>query len=66
MILLKLQDNDKETKKLRSEGLPNGWKDIKEMLYYQSFLYVLKVICSALISKHHDIPLKSDFDIKKT
>ena len=29
-----LQDDDKEAKKLRSEGLPEGWKDIEQVLHY--------------------------------
>ena len=64
--LPKLQENDKETKKLTSKRLPKGWKDFKEVLYYQGFPYVLKVICTKLINKHYDDPLTGYFDIKKT
>ncbi len=35
MTLPKLQNDDKKAKKLSLEGLLKGWKDIKEMLYYQ-------------------------------
>ena len=67
MRILKLQDDDKENKKLRSEPvLPEGWGNIEQVFYYQGISYVLKVICSELISRHHDNPLASYFGIKKT
>ena len=65
MRLPGLQVDNKEAKKLRSEKLSESWKDIKKMLYYQSFLYILKVIFSELISKHYNDPLIGHFDIKK-
>ncbi len=55
--LPELQDDNKEAKKLRSDGLSEGWKDIEEVLHYQGLLYVLKVIRSELISTYHDDPL---------
>ncbi len=64
--LPELQDDDKEAMKLRSEGLPEGWKDIEQVLHYQDLPYVPKVIRSELISKHHDNPLAGHFSIKKT
>ncbi len=48
MKLPELQDDDKKAKKLRSEGLPKGWEDIEEVLYYQGLLYIPKVICAEL------------------
>ena len=65
MRLFKLADNHKEAKKLHSKRLPKGWEDIEEVLYYEGLTYVLKVICSELISKHHDNPLVGYFGIKK-
>ncbi len=38
--LPELQDDDKDAMKLRSEGLPEGWEDIKQVLYYQGLPYV--------------------------
>ena len=32
--LPKLQDNDKEAKTLRSEGLPESWENIKQVLFF--------------------------------
>ncbi len=65
MRLPKLRDDDKEAMKLRSEGLPEGWEDIKQVLHYQSLPYVLKVIRLELISRHHDDLLASYFGIEK-
>ncbi len=66
MRLPKLQDEDKEAIKLRSEGLPEGWEDIEQVLHYQGLPYVPKVIRSELISRHHDDPLAGHFGIEKT
>ncbi len=64
--LPELQDDDKEAMKLRSEGLPEGWEDIEQVLHYQGLPYVPKVIRSELISRHHDDPLAGHFSIEKT
>ncbi len=61
-----LQDNDKEAKKLRLEGLSENWEDIEEMFYYQGLPYILKVICSKLISRYHNNLLAGHFGIEKT
>ncbi len=34
MRLSEPQDEDKEVMKLRSEGLPEGWEDIVQVLHY--------------------------------
>ncbi len=61
-----LQDDSKEAKKLRSEGLLEGWEDIKQVLHYYGLPYIPKVIRSELISRHHDDLLAGHFGIKKT
>ncbi len=66
MRLPELQDDDKEAMKLRSEGLPEGWEDIEQVLHYQDLPYVPKVIRSELISRQHDDPLAGHFGIEKT
>ncbi len=66
MRLPKLQDDDKEAKKLRPEGLPEGWEDIKQVLYYKGLPYISKVICSELISRYQDNFFIGHFGIKKT
>ena len=66
MRLPELQDNDKEAMKLRSERLPEGWKNIEQVFYYQGFPYVPKIIRSELISRHNNDPLAGHFGIEKT
>ncbi len=66
MRLPELQDDDNEAMKVRSEGLPEGWEDIKQVLYYQRLPYIPKVIHSELISRHHNDPLAGYFGIEKT
>lgn len=63
--LPELQDDNKEAKKLRSKRLLEVWEDIKEVLHYQSLLYIPKVIYSELISRHHDNLFAGHFDIEK-
>ena len=63
---LKLQDDNKKTKKLRLEKLSEGLKEIEMVFHYQGFLYVPKIIYSELISKHHSNPVLGHFGIKKT
>ncbi len=59
-------DNKKAKKKLRSKGLPKVWEDLKEVFHYEDLLFVPKVICLELISKHHNNLLAGYFDIEKT
>ena len=66
MRLFKLQNNNKKVKKLKSEKLLEGWEDIEEVLYYLSLLYILKVIYSELINRHHNNLLIGHFRIEKT
>ena len=67
MRLLELQDDDKEAKELRSEQiLPESWKDIEQVLHYQSLPYIPKIIHSELISRHHDNLFTGHFGIEKT
>ncbi len=63
--LLELQDDNKEAKKLRLEGLSEGCEDMEDVLYYQGLPYVPKVICFKLISRHHDNSLIGHFGIEK-
>ncbi len=64
--LPQLEDNNKEAKKLRLEGLLEGWEDIEQVFYYQSLSYVPKVIRSKLISRHHNYFLAGHFSIEKS
>ena len=64
--LPELQDNDKEAIVLRAGGLPEGWEDVKGVLQYQEPPYIPEIICSKVISCHHDDPLAGHFGINKT
>ena len=66
MRLSELQNDDKKAMKLRSRGLSEGWEDIEKMFYYKNLLYVLKIIHSELISRHHNNLLIGHFSIEKT
>ncbi len=66
MRLSGLQNDDKKAKKLRSEGLPESWEAIEQVLHYQGLLYIPKVIYSELISRHHNNLLVGHFGIEKT
>lgn len=63
--LSKLQENDLETRKF-TENLPEGWKDIKNIFYYQNLPYISEIICFQIISHHYNDPLAGCFGIKKT
>ena len=41
------------------------WQDIEDILHYQSFFYVLKIIRIELISRHYNNLLAGYFGIKK-
>ncbi len=66
MRLPELQNDDKETMKLRSERLLEGWEGIEQMLHYQSLPYVPKVICLELINRYHDDLLAGHCGLEKT
>ncbi len=66
MRLSKLQDDNKEAMKLRSEGLQEGWEDIKQVFHYQGLPYVPKVIRSEQINRHHNNPFAGHFGIEQT
>ena len=53
--LSELQENDEEAKLFRrAAGLPKGWKDIERVLQYQGLPYIPEIICSEVISRHHN------------
>ncbi len=66
MRLFELQNDDKKAKKLRSEGLLEGWKDIEQVLHYQGLPYVSKIIRSELINRHYDKLFTGHFSIEKS
>ena len=64
--LQELQSKDKQARKFRAEqSVKNGWEDIDGMLYHQSLPYILKILQTELISKHHNNSLAGHFGIEK-
>ena len=65
--LSKLQDNDKEIKLLRgSASLLEDWKDVEGVLQYRGLPYILEIICSKVINRHHNDLFARHFGINKT
>ena len=64
--LPKLQDEDEEAKALRAASLPEGWKEVEEVLQYQKLPYVPEIIRSKVINRHHNDFLVGHFGIDKT
>ena len=65
--LSELQENDDKVKLLRgSADLPEGWEDVEGVLQYQGLPYVPEIICSKVISRHHNDLLVGHFGIDKT
>ena len=62
-----MQKNDEVAKLLKgSADLPEGWKDVEGVLQYQRLPYVLEIIRSEVISRHHNGFLARHFGIDKT
>ena len=65
--LSELQENDEEVKLFKSfASLPEGWEDVEGVLQFQGLLYILKIIRSEVVSRHHNDPLAEHFGIDKT
>ena len=64
--LTKLLAKDKEANTLKVADFPEDWEDVKGVLGYQGLLYVPEIICSKVISCHHNDLLARHFRIDKT
>ena len=64
--LQKLQSKDKQARKLRVEQPVKDWQDIKGVLHHQGLPYILEIIWTELIRRHHDNLLAGHFGIMKT
>ena len=49
-----------------SAGLPEDWEDVEGVLQYRRLPYIPEIICSKVISCHHDDSLAEHFGINKT
>ena len=64
--LQELQGEDEQARKLRAEQpVKEGWEDIDGVLHHQGLPYILEIIRTKLVSKHHNDPLVGHFGIKK-
>lgn len=63
---LELWDDNKEAKKIKSKEVPEGWKNIKDIIHYQGLPYMPKVLCLELISRYYDNYLIGHFEMEKT
>ena len=64
--LVELQAEDGQAQKIRAEKLGGNWKDSKGILHHQDLPYILEIIRTKQISRHHDNPLAGHFGIEKT
>ena len=64
--LQELQRENKQARKLKAKQLvKDGWKVINGILYYQGLPYVLEIIQTELVYRHHNDQLAGHFGIKK-
>ncbi len=56
---------DQEARRIREQGLKEGWEEIEEVLHHQGLIYVLEIVRTELISRHHDDLLTGHFGIDK-
>ena len=52
--LVELQVEDGQARKIRAEKLGKNWQDSSRILHHQGPLYVLEIIKTKLISRHHN------------
>ncbi len=65
--LSELQAEDQETRRIREQGLKDGWEENPDgVLCHQGLLYMPEIIRTKLISRHHDDPLTGHIGIDKT
>ena len=62
--LQELQSKDKQAQKAKAM-YSEDWDNIKEFLHYQGLFFVLKIIWTEFISRHHNNLLVDHFDIEK-
>ena len=62
--LVKLQESDEETRKIRAKGL-NRYKKIDKVLHHQKPLFVSEIFQIELINWHHNDSLVCHFSINK-
>lgn len=66
LCLQGLQLKNPEAQNMRKPDLKEGWKEIQEILHWEGLPYIPEIVRIKLINRHHDNPLASHFEIKKT
>ncbi len=65
--LTELQVKDQEARRVRKQGLKEGWEENADGVpYYQDLPYMPEIVRTDLISRHHDDPPAGHFGINKT
>ena len=64
--LPELQGKNQAARKIRQQGLKQGWIEVKRVLHFQGLPYIAKTIWTELISRHHNDPLAGHFGIERT
>ncbi len=64
--LLELQAEDHEFQRIREQGLKKSWKEIEEVLHYQSLPHMPEIVRIKLINRHQNDLLAGHFGIDKT
>ena len=64
--LPELQEEDQVAKKIREQGLEDGWEDIDGLLHHQGIPYVPEIMRTKLISRDHNNLLVGHFGVHKT
>ena len=63
--LPELQAEDQVARKMSEKDLKKGWKEIDGVLYRKGRPYLLEIIRTKIISRHHDEPLAGHFGVEK-
>ena len=65
--LAELQEANSKAQRIKKEKLSNeNWQKIDRVLYHHGLLFILKAICTKLISRHYNNALAGHFKIEKT
>ena len=61
------QESDDEVQRIRAtRELQDGYKEVDGVLHHQGLPFILEIIQTELISRHHNDPLAGHFGINKT
>ena len=64
--LPELQAEDQVAREIKEKGLKEGWEEIDRVLHRKGRPYLLEIIRTKIISRHHNDPLAGHFGVEKT